>query len=116
VPLSKKCQRKYPWIGKLKFLKTNIERVKMGDVHAQGFENLMIDHISSGSWLGTLFIICFAYRHFSQQSYVQGTTSWPGDGLGLRSHNHIVQEISTLNRNRHFSDNEEDVGKQSRHT
>ena len=31
----------------------------MGDIHAQGFENLMVDHVSSGSWLGTTFIVCF---------------------------------------------------------
>jgi hypothetical protein len=31
----------------------------MGDIHARGFENLMVDHVSSGSWLGTTFIVCF---------------------------------------------------------
>ncbi len=31
----------------------------MGDIHAQGFENLMVDHVSSDSCLGTTFIMCF---------------------------------------------------------
>ena len=45
--------------SKLKFLKSRIDNVHMGDIHARGFENLMVEHISSGSWLGTLFIVCF---------------------------------------------------------
>ncbi len=45
--------------SKLKFISNTIEKVQMGDIHAQGFENLMVDHVSSGSWLGTTFIVCF---------------------------------------------------------
>ncbi len=45
--------------SKLKFIEKTIEKVKMGDIHARGFENLMVDHVSSGSWLGTTFIVCF---------------------------------------------------------
>jgi hypothetical protein len=45
--------------SKLNFLKNTINKVQMGDIHARGFENLMVDHVSSGSWLGTTFIVCF---------------------------------------------------------
>jgi hypothetical protein len=31
----------------------------MGIIHAKGFEYLMVDHLGSRSWLGTLFIVCF---------------------------------------------------------
>jgi hypothetical protein len=33
--------------------------VHIGNIHVEGFKNLMVDHVSSGSWLGTLFIMCF---------------------------------------------------------
>jgi hypothetical protein len=31
----------------------------MGDTHSRGFENLIVDHVASGSWLGTLLFMCF---------------------------------------------------------
>jgi hypothetical protein len=45
--------------GKLAFLKRKIDAERMEDIHAEGFENLMVEHVISGLWLGIFVIICF---------------------------------------------------------
>jgi hypothetical protein len=85
----------------------------MGDIHEQGFENLMVDHISSGSWLGTLFIVCFAIAGIlallttviCARNYLLAR-GWIGTHI---TQPHRPRDFNVeYHRNRDFSDNEED--------
>jgi hypothetical protein len=84
----------------------------MGDIHAKGFENLMVDHVSSGSWLGTLFILCFIIAGVlalftmvtCRRNYLLAR-GWIGAQNNQR---HCPREFNVdYHRNRDFSDNEE---------
>jgi hypothetical protein len=50
--------------SKLTFLKKKIDAVHIGNIQAEGFENLMVIHISSGSRIGKCFILCFVIPGF----------------------------------------------------
>jgi hypothetical protein len=104
---------RYSGTKKQKILKTNIEKVRMGDIHTQGFENPMIDHISSGSWLGTLFIVCFTIAGIlalltaiiCARNYLLAR-GWIGTQI---KQPHCIRDFNVeYHNNRDFSDNEED--------
>ena len=109
--------------SKLDFLQNKIDSVYKGTVEATGFENLMVEHIQSGSWLSTLFIVCFAVTGLLALS-IGGIClrnyllrrGWIGQrpphhpvnvGFHLSNDNindaEEMQELQSLNANRHIS-------------
>ena len=104
--------------SKLNFLKSKIEKVHMGNIHAQGFENLMVEHITSGSWLGTSFIMCFTIAGvlailtgaICLRNYLLAR-GWIGRQPGNQNPPpHRPREYAvTYHRNRDVSDDEEEL-------
>ena len=109
--------------SKLEFLQNKIDSVYKGTVEATGFENLMVEHIQSGSWLSTLFIVCFAITGllaFSIGGICLRNYLLRRGWIGQRPPHHPVnvgfhlsndnindaeemQELQSLNANRHIS-------------
>jgi hypothetical protein len=94
-------------------LKAIIEKVGLGDIHAKGYENLMVDYVSLGSWLGTLFIVCFLITGvLVLLAAIICTWNYPMARGWIGTQNNQTHSPRDYNvdyhRNRDFSDNEEE--------
>ena len=97
----------------------------MRDIHAQGFENLMVEHITSGSWLETSFIMCFTIAGvlailtgaicFRNYLLARGWIGTQPGGQPQPPHRPL-EYIVNYHRNRDISDDKEELSRIVRRT